>query len=48
MNQIEKQLKKDNEKKLLALTHEFREEEANIDHDLSELENKIIKIYKKN
>ena len=30
------------------MTQQFRHEEANIANDLEELENKIIKVYKKN
>ena len=48
IGQIEKQLKKENDEKLMKLTMRYRSEQENIQNDLEELTEKLIKVYKKN
>ena len=47
IKQIEKDLKRENERKMVDLTMKYRRHEAELDNDLEELTQKIIKVYKK-
>ena len=48
IGQIEKQLKKENDEKLMKLTMRYRSEQENIQNDLEELTGKIMRAYKRN
>lgn len=45
---IERDLKRENEEKLMRLAKKYRNEQDMIQTDLEELTKKIIKVYKKN
>lgn len=48
ITQIEKQLKKENEDKILKMTEKYRKQTEFIQSDLEELQRKIIQAYKRN
>lgn len=48
IKQLERELKIENEKKMISMTMKYRQKEAEIEDDLEQLTQKIVQVYKKN